>query len=113
MSMSSAVDERTLREVYLLPFEMAIRDGGSLGVMTSYNRLNGVWCGEDPALYAILRDEWGFDGFVLSDWYAATSTASAGAGMDLEMPGPARAMGPKVADAVRGGEREESALDRP
>jgi beta-glucosidase len=111
MSMSSAVDERTLREVYLLPFEMAIRDGGSLGVMTSYNRLNGTWCGEDPTLYAILRDEWGFEGFVLSDWYAATSIESARAGMDLEMPGPARAMGPALAAAVRVGELDESVLD--
>src|SRR3954469_1762007 len=111
MSMSSVVDERTLREIYLLPFEMAVCDGGSLGVMTSYNRLNGTWCGEDSALYEILRDEWRFDGFVLSDWYAATSTASASAGMDLEMPGPARAMGPALAEAVRAGELDESVLD--
>ena len=111
MSMSSVVDERTLREIYLLPFEMAVRDGGSLGVMTSYNRLNGTWCGEDPELYAILRDEWGFEGFVLSDWYAATSTESAKAGMDLEMPGPARAMGSALAAAVRAGELDEAVLD--
>src|SRR5439155_1544586 len=70
-----------------------------------------TWCGEEPALYEILREEWGFDGFVLSDWYAATSTASARSGMDLEMPGPARAMGPALADAVRAGELDESVLD--
>src|SRR3954469_9617131 len=97
MSMSSVVDERALREIYLLPFEIAVREGGSLGLMTSYNRLNGTWCGEDPTLYSILRDEWGFEGFVVSDWYAATSTASAMAGMDLEMPGPGRAMGSALA----------------
>ena len=111
MSMSSVVDERTLREIYLLPFELAVREGGSLGLMTSYNRLNGTWCGEDPTLYAILRDEWGFDGFVLSDWYAATSSASATAGMDLEMPGPGRSMGAALAAAVRAGEVDESVLD--
>ena len=103
MSMSSVIDERTLREIYLVPFEMAVRDGGSLGVMTSYNRVNGTWCGESPELFDILRDEWGFEGFVLSDWYAATSTESARAGMDLEMPGPARAFGPRLAEAVRAG----------
>ena len=111
MSMSSVVDERTLREIYLLPFEFAVRDGGSLGVMTSYNRMNGTWCGEDPGLYAILRDEWAFEGFVLSDWYAATSTDSARAGMDLEMPGPGRAMGAALAAAVRAGDLDESVLD--
>jgi beta-glucosidase len=111
MSMSSVIDERTLREIYLVPFEMAIRDGGSLGVMTSYNRLNGEWCGERTDLFDILRGEWGFDGFVLSDWYAATSTESARAGLDLEMPGPARAMGSALADAVRAGDLDESVLD--
>ena len=111
MSMSSVMDERTLREIYLLPFEMAVRDGASLGVMTGYNRLNGRWCGEHDELFAILRDEWGFEGFVLSDWYAATSTESARAGLDLEMPGPARAFGAALADAVRAGELDESLLD--
>ncbi|MEY2458927.1 MAG: beta-glucosidase, partial [Acidimicrobiaceae bacterium] len=111
MSMSSVIDERTLREIYLLPFEMAVREGGSLGVMTSYNRVNGKWCGEDAELLAILRDEWGFEGFVLSDWYAATSTESARAGMDLEMPGPGRAFGAALADAVRAGQLDESVLD--
>src|SRR3954451_8747531 len=111
MTMSSQVDDRTLREIYLLPFEMAVRDGGALGGMTGYNRLNGTWCGEHDALFRILRDEWGFEGFVLSDWYAATSTASARAGLDLEMPGPARSMGPALAAAVRAGELDESVLD--
>ena len=111
MTMSSVVDERTLREIYLLPFELAIRDGGSLGVMTSYNRLNGTWCGEHGELLSILRDEWGFDGFVISDWFAATSTQSAVAGMDLEMPGPARAFGATLAAAVRAGDVDESVID--
>ena len=111
MSMSSVIDERTLREIYLVPFEMAVRDGGALGLMTGYNRLNGTWCGEDPELLGILRNEWGFEGIVLSDWYAAASTASARAGMDLEMPGPSRALGPALANAVRAGELDESVLD--
>ena len=92
-TMSSVIDARALRELYLLPFELAVRDGGALGVMTSYNRLNGGYCSEDAALLTgILRGDWGFAGFVVSDWYAVGSTVgSAGAGLDLEMPGPGRA----------------------
>ncbi len=112
MTMSSVVDPRTLREVYLLPFELAVRLGGSLGVMTAYNRLNGTWCDEHPALLAVLRHEWGFEGFVVSDWYAVASTeGSAAAGLDLEMPGPGRAYGAALADAVRQGRVPESSLD--
>lgn len=110
---SSDVDERALREIYLRPFEIAVREGGALGVMTSYNRLNGRWCTEQPELLAgILRDEWGFEGFVVTDWFAVTDTvASARAGVDLEMPGPGRAFGPALADAVRAGELDEAVLD--
>jgi beta-glucosidase len=113
MTISSVIDERTLREIYLLPFELAVREGGTLGVMTSYNRLNGSYCTDHVDLLAdILRGEWGFEGFVLTDWFAATSTVgSATAGTDLEMPGPARAFGSHVADAVRAGELDESFLD--
>ena len=68
---SSVIDERALREIYLVPFELAVREGGTLGVMTGYNRLNGPWCAEHERLLAgILRGEWGFDGFVISDWFA-------------------------------------------
>jgi beta-glucosidase len=112
-TMSSDIDERALREIYLRPFELAIRDGGSLGAMTSYNRLNGRWCTEHPELLSgIVRDEWGFDGVVVTDWFGVTSTvASAEAGVDLEMPGPARAFGAALADAVRGGEVDEHTVD--
>lgn len=112
-SMSSDVDERTLREIYLLPFELAIREGGSLGVMTSYNRLNGIWCTEDQALLqGILRDEWGFEGFVITDWYGVTTTeVSPAAGVDLEMPGPGRAFGAPLAEAVRAGTVAEADVD--
>jgi beta-glucosidase len=109
LTISSVIDERTLRELYLLPFELAVRDGGTLGLMTSYNRLNGRYNTDHADLLAgVLRDEWGFEGFVLTDWFAATSTVdSAVAGTDLEMPGPARAFGRQVADAVRRGELDE------
>src|SRR6476660_8873922 len=67
----SIIDERTLRELYLLPFELAVREGGALGIMTSYNRLNGEYCADSSTLLqGILRDDWGFDGFVISDWFA-------------------------------------------
>jgi beta-glucosidase len=110
-TMSSDVDDRTLREIYLLPFELAVREGGALGVMTAYNRLNEVFCSSHEQLLAdILRGEWGFDGFVVTDWFALGSTAAAAqAGLDLEMPGPARFYGyPALAEAVRSGEVDES-----
>ena len=110
---SSQVDPRALREIYLLPFELAVKDGGALGIMTAYNRVNGVWCSEHgELLQGVLREDWGFDGFVVSDWFAAGSTvASAHAGLDLEMPGPGRFFGPALAEAVRAGEVEERVLD--
>lgn len=112
-TISSVIDERALRELYLLPFELAVREGGADGVMTAYNRLNGGYCTEDEALLGgILRGEWGFEGFVVSDWFGIGSTAgSARAGLDLEMPGPARIFGPALADAVRAGEVDEALVD--
>jgi beta-glucosidase len=112
-TISSEIDERALREIYLRPFELAVREGGSRGIMTSYNRVNGRWCTEQPELIAgILRDEWGFDGFVVTDWFGVTGTvASAEAGVDLEMPGPARAFGTELAAAVRAGEVAEGIVD--
>ena len=111
--MSSVVDTRALREIYLMPFELAVREGGALGIMTAYNRLNGTWCSEHRELLQdILRNEWGFDGFVISDWFAAGSTVgSANAGLDLEMPGPGRFFGPPLADAVRAGLVDEQVVD--
>ncbi|HEX5265993.1 MAG TPA: glycoside hydrolase family 3 C-terminal domain-containing protein [Acidimicrobiales bacterium] len=112
-TISSVVDERALREIYLLPFEMAVRDGGALGVMTSYNRLNGRYnTRRRDLLQGILRDEWGFEGFVLTDWYGAADTEeSARAGLDLEMPGPGRAFGPALAAAVAAGRVDPADLD--
>jgi beta-glucosidase len=107
-SISSVIDERALRELYLLPFELAVREGGAHAVMTSYNRLNGRWLTQQPELLiGVLRDEWGFDGLVMTDWFAVADTvASLGAGLDLEMPGPARALGDSLLAAI-----DEGALD--
>ncbi len=113
-TIDSRVDERTLREVTLLPFEMAVVDGGAWGIMSAYNRLNGVFCSEHEwLLHTVLREQWGFDGFVVSDWFAARSTAaSARAGLSLEMPGPGSWFGPKLGAAVKAGEVPEPTLDR-
>ena len=109
---NSIVDERTLRELYLVPFERAIKDGGSLGIMTGYNRLNGVWCGEhDWLLSKVLRGDWGFDGFVISDWFAVGSLiGSTRAGLDLEMPGTGRAYA-GITEAVERGDLTETLLN--
>lgn len=113
MVTDSVIDGRTLREMYLLPFEITVRDGGARGVMTAYNRLNGEYCTDSRwLLQEVLRDEWGFTGIVVSDWFGfADSAAAARAGLDLEMPGPARAYGPALAEAVRSGELDEKVLD--
>ena len=81
--------------------------------MTGYNRLNGPHCSEHVELLAeILRGEWGFEGFVVTDWFSAGSTdGSATAGVDLEMPGPARWFGPALAAAVRDGSVDEALVD--
>jgi beta-glucosidase len=87
-SLDVRVDERALRELYLTPFELLVRDGHVWAVMAAYNGVNGHTMTESPMLDAILRDEWGFDGLVVTDWYAGRSLASAAAGTDLVMPGP-------------------------
>ncbi|PCK78652.1 beta-glucosidase [Rhizobium sophoriradicis] len=104
-TMSSEIDERTLREIYLPPFEQAVRRAGVMAVMSSYNRLNGTYTSEHHWLLTkVLREEWGFDGIVMSDWFGSYSTAETiNAGLDLEMPGPARDRGEKLVAAVREG----------
>ncbi len=96
---SSDVDERTLRELYLVPFEYAVR-AGVMAVMTSYNRVNGSWVTESPALLGWLRDELGFDGVVMTDWFGVGSPRSAALGVDLQMPGPARFLGAGLEERV-------------
>ena len=114
MTIDSVIDERTLREVYLLPFELAVREGGSLGIMTSYNRMNGLYCAENQWLLEdLLRGEWGFEGFVVTDWFAGfTTEGGARAGLDLEMPAPPRAYGKHFGAAVTEGRVDEALLDR-
>jgi len=90
-SISSQVDERTLREIYLAPFEIALSKSQPWAVMSAYNRLNQVYCSENHRLLdEILKGELGFDGVVISDWFGTYSAAVIQAGLDLEMPGPGR-----------------------
>ncbi len=112
-TVSSEIDERALRELYLLPFEYGVRVGGVLAVMTAYNRVNGRFVTDDARLLGeILRKEWGFGGFVMTDWFGIADTVEAAtAGLDLEMPAPPRAFGPALLEAVRAGRLDESRLD--
>ncbi len=113
-SIDSQVDERTLREVYLVPFEHAVKGGGTWGIMSSYNRVNGTFASENEwLLQTVLREQWGFDGLVVSDWFAVQSTAaSIRAGLSLEMPGPGRFYGAnRIAGAIDSGEVAQSDLD--
>ena len=112
MTISSEVDERTLREISLVPFEAAVKEAGTWALMTAYNRVNGTYCSEHAELITMLRDEWQFEGLIMSDWYGTHSTVpAASAGLDLEMPGPPQWFGEKLAAAVRAGDVSESALD--
>jgi beta-glucosidase len=113
MTISAEVDERTLREIHLVAFEHAVQEAGVWSVMTGYNKVNGVYCGEQPELInGVLRGDWGFDGLVMSDWFGTHSTAPAAlAGLDLEMPGPSAWLGPTLAAAVRSGDVDESVVD--
>ncbi len=112
-TIDTQMDERTLREVALLPFEMAVKEGGAWGIMTAYNRLNGVYCSENEWLIRdVLRREWGFDGMVVTDWFANGSTeGSVAAQMTLEMPGKGRFYGDDLYDAMLNGRVDESAVD--
>jgi beta-glucosidase len=112
-SASSDVSERALREIYLLPFEMAVKEADAWTVMSSYNRINGTFASSHYQLLTeILKKEWGFKGFVVSDWGACLQTVeNANGGLDLEMPGPARTMGENLLRAVNDGEVKESTID--
>ena len=104
-TMSSEVEPRVLRELYLRPFEAAVHEAGTWSIMSAYNRLWGTWCGEHPWLLTeLLRDEWGWDGAVVSDWGGTHTTAEALlAGLDVEMPGPSTWRGEKLAKALADG----------
>ena len=114
MSNSSEVDERTLREIYFPAFETAVKKSQPYTVMCSYNRINGTYASEDPWLLTdILRDEWGFEGYVMSDWGAVNDRVEAlKAGLDLEMPSAGGVTDQEIMKAVRDGTLEEAILDR-
>ncbi|WP_164234074.1 glycoside hydrolase family 3 C-terminal domain-containing protein [Microbacterium hydrocarbonoxydans] len=113
LRVSSDVDPRTLREIYLRGFQRVVEDAQPWTVMCSYNRINGVYASEDPWLLTqVLRDEWGFEGIVVSDWGAVSDrVAGVAAGMDLEMPGSGGRTDAEIVTAVRDGRLAESALD--
>jgi len=112
MTVSSDIDERTAREVYLVPFEAAV-GVGVRAVMTGYNRLNGVFCADNEWLLRdVLRGEWGFDGVVISDWFGLHSTTEAvHAGLDIEMPGPPIHRGDHLRAAVEAGDVPLALID--
>ena len=113
MSSDSVVDERTLREIYLTGFEIAVKEGRPKAIMSSYNKINGTYANEDKKLLRdILVDEWGFEGLVVSDWGGSNDHVSGvAAGSHLEMPAPGAYSDCEVADAVRSGKLSMAVLD--
>ncbi len=113
MCMDSVVDERTLREIYLTGFEIAVAEGNPGAIMTSYNMVNGVYANENPHLIGdILRGEWGFKGFAVTDWGGDNDhAAGVEAGSDLVMPAPGPDCAVSLIRAVREGRIKESTLD--
>ena len=112
-SMSSEVDERTLREIYLEPFRIAIRNSNPWAVMSAYNRVNGTYaCENDHTLLEILKGEWKYEGIVMSDWFGTYDRETPSGGLDLEMPGKARWMSEEhVKRALDDGPLTEEMLD--
>jgi beta-glucosidase len=107
-----AVDERTLRELYLAPFETITCEGHAWAVMAAYNGVAGTTMTESPLLDSVLKAEWGYDGMVMSDWFATRSTRAAGnAGLDLAMPGPVSPWSDALVAAVRDGSVRAEAVD--
>lgn len=114
MHSDSVLDERTLRELYLTGFEIAVKEGRPKCLMSSYNRVNGVYASENRHLLReVLVDEWGFDGFVVTDWGGSNDRPSGvAAGNHLEMPETGGSSDREVADAVRQGRLDEATLDQ-
>ena len=106
------ISDRAMHEIYLRPFEMAVRESDAWGVMAAYNKVNGRWCSENEHLLTtVLRRQWGFPGMVISDWGGVHSTVDAVmAGMNVEMPG-SRFMGQALLDSVKAGKVSEAVID--
>ncbi|MCI2957049.1 glycoside hydrolase family 3 C-terminal domain-containing protein [Agromyces atrinae] len=113
LRVSADVDPRPLREIYLRGFQRVVEDAQPWTVMCSYNRLNGVWTSEDPwLLTSVLRDEWGFDGLVVSDWGAVNDRVTGVvAGLDLEMPSSGGRTDAQLVAAVQDGRIAEASID--
>jgi beta-glucosidase len=111
-TVDNIVEERALRELYLLAFEKSITEARAWLVMSSYNSINGTTATENDLLETPLNSEWGFDGVVISDWTAVRSLASATASQDLVMPGPDGPWGDALVEVVRSGAIDEAVLDR-
>ena len=113
MSGSSQIDERTLHEIYLPAFEAAVKEGGARSVMCAYNAVNGTFCSENRLLlHDILREKWGFEGFVVTDWGAVKDRAKGlAAGLDLEMPGASAGKTQGILKALESGDLDEADLD--
>ena len=107
------ISDRAMHEIYLRPFEMAVREADAWGVMAAYNKVNGRWCSENEMLLTtILRQQWGFPGMVISDWGGVHSTVDAvTAGMNVEMPG-SRFMGQALLDSVKAGKVSEAVINQ-
>ena len=114
MSSTSQLDERTLHEIYLPAFETVVKEAKTRSVMCSYNKINGTYAAENKTLLTdILREKWGFDGFVVTDWGAAKDRINGLlAGLDLEMPGGPGTQDSKIVEAVKKGSLEEEVLDQ-
>jgi beta-glucosidase len=112
LTSSSNVGERALREIYLRPFELIVREAHPWTVMASYNRLNGAYMTENSLIRQVLKGEWGFEGLLMSDWGAVHTTASAAsAGTDLEMPGPPKEFGAPLLAAAQAGQVPQAVID--
>ena len=107
------ISDRAMHEIYLRPFEMAVREGDAWGMMAAYNKVNGRWCSENAHLLTtVLRQQWGFPGMVISDWGGVHSTVDpVVAGMNVEMPGN-RFMGKALLDSVKAGKVSEAVIDQ-
>ena len=107
------ISDRAMHEIYLRPFEMAVREADAWGVMAAYNKVNGRWCSENKhLLITVLREQWGFPGMVISDWGGVHSTIDAvTSGMNVEMPG-SRFMGQALLDSVKAGKVSEDIINQ-